>query len=96
MAYKQVALAFCFVFLRDFSSSQTWNKFDDFEYYHDASGNGVINSYDKGVSRCEDLNATLVAIKSAEVENFILDLPGLRKLPNCTYKLKKKLSNISV
>ena len=76
-----------FIFLFDICVCQTWEEFDGIEYYYDGSSSGIVYSYDEAVNRCGDLDATLVIIKSPEVEAFISHLHGSSKYQTATTKI---------
>ena len=56
--------------------AQEWaeNEHEGYEYYYDGSDHSKVYSYEKAVSKCALQGATLVMIKTKEVENFILAL----------------------
>ena len=54
--------------------AQDWveNDNEGYEYYYDTSDQGLVNYYDEAESKCAEQGATLVMIKTKEVEDFIL------------------------
>ena len=63
---------------RSLTVDWTENEYGDLYY---ANGTTVVYTYEEAVQACIDLDpaATLVTVKSAEVENFISDLPSFSK-----------------
>ena len=54
--------------------AQEWaeNKDEGYEYYYDGSNHSAVFSYEEAMSKCAEQGATLVMIKTKEVEDFIL------------------------
>ena len=64
-----------FVYLLALTSSglaQQWAKNEEYEYYYYGSDQGIVYSYEEAVIKCAEQGATLVMIKTKEVEDFIL------------------------
>ena len=55
-------------------SKAAWKSLKDYDYYFNETE--VITSFSEAVKKCEDLSATLVTVKTKEIEDFILQLPG--------------------
>ena len=55
-------------------SKAAWKSLGNYDYYFDERE--VITSFSEAVKKCKGLSATLVTVKTKEIEDFILQLPG--------------------
>ena len=65
------------------SFAQTWHEYNGEEYYIDAT---QYETYDDAIQKCNELEATLVVIKSEEVDNFINGISDASKLKRFQHK----------
>ena len=63
--------------------SQQWAENGEYEYYYNSSALATVLSYNDAVSKCADQSATLVMIKTEDVEGFILAQKWESKLSTC-------------
>ena len=77
----EMKLFVCLLVLSTNGLAQEWaeNENEGNEYYYDSSDEERVFSYEEAESKCANQSATLVMIKTKEVEDFILGQGWLSK-----------------